>query len=57
MMENRHIVLGLGNVSLSETLGSYYIDMRPGPRSLHEQHLVKPRLARLRCMWHGTGSS
>jgi len=29
MMESRHITLGLGNVSLSETLGSYYIDMRP----------------------------
>jgi D-glucuronyl C5-epimerase C-terminus len=29
MMESRHIIAGLGNVSLSETLGSYYIDMRP----------------------------
>jgi len=28
MMESRHITLGLGNVSLSETLGSYHIDMR-----------------------------
>ncbi len=29
MMESRYITLGLGSVSLSETLGSYYIDMRP----------------------------
>ena len=29
MIESRHITLGLGNVSLSVTLGSYYIDMCP----------------------------
>lgn len=29
MIESRHIILGLGDVSLSPTLGCYYIDMRP----------------------------
>ncbi len=28
-MESRHVTLGLGDVSLSPQLGSYYIDMRP----------------------------
>ena len=29
VMESQHITLDLGNVSLSETLGPYYIDMCP----------------------------
>jgi hypothetical protein len=29
MIENRHVALVLGNASVSETMGSYCIDMRP----------------------------
>jgi hypothetical protein len=57
-MESRHITLDLGNVSLSETLGSYYIEMRPAlVHCTNSIYRVKPRLERLRRMWHGTGSS
>jgi heparosan-N-sulfate-glucuronate 5-epimerase len=47
-MESRHITLDLGNVSLSETLGSYYIEMRPA--LVHYTNNIYR-------MWHGTGSS
>ena len=38
MTESRHITLGLGDVSLSATLGSYYIDMRPA--RVHYTHNI-----------------
>lgn len=57
MIESRPITLTLGNLSLSETLGSYYIDMRLALVHDTNNRLVRPRLDRLRCVWHGTGGS
>jgi len=48
VMESRHITLDLGNVSLSETSGPCYIDMRPAP--VHYTNNIYR-------MWYGTGSS
>lgn len=57
MMESRHITLRLGDGSLSETLDSYYIEHAPGPSSTERTTSYEVRLERLRCIWHGTGSS